>query len=299
VLRDRRTFLAAGLVAVPAILWGLWPTVLRPAGLLAVQAVLVVQLVQAAPAAVMGWRERAGFRDRGAVLALVLFGVFDAAQGALYFPALARGPLAVAALSHYLGPVLVALAAPFVPGERGSRRAMVAAPLSLVGLRLVMGPWSGAPVVTALLGGGSAFFGAASLFTVRRAGRSFSPLAICSLHAVVSVLAILLAFGRAAIPPWGRGVVMIAAATLVLGIGASMIFFHAVKAVSAPVASVITYIEPVTAVVMGWLVVGDRLDAVAIAGALVVIGAGVWVALEPGPAPAVPASRAAAPRRAA
>ena len=296
MLRDRRSVLAAALVAVPAILWGLWPTVLRPAGLAAIQAVLVVQLVQAAPAVVMGWRERAGFRDRGAVVALLLFGLFDAAQGALYFPALARGPLAVAALTHYLGPVLVALAAPFIPGERGSRRAMIAAPLSLLGLRLVMGPWNDAPVVTALLGGGSAFFGAASLFAVRRAGRSFSPLAICSLHAVVSALAILLAFGRAAIPPWGMGVVGIAAASLVLGIGASMIFFHAVKAVSAPVASVITYVEPVTAVVMGWLVVGDKLGVMAIARALVVIGAGVWVALEQAPAAVV---GDAAPRQAA
>jgi drug/metabolite transporter (DMT)-like permease len=296
VLRDRRSVLAAALVAVPAIMWGLWPTVLRPCGLPALQAILAIQVVQAAPAAVVGWRERAAFRDRGAVVALLLYGVLDAVQGVMYFRALQRGPLAVAALTHYLGPVMIALAAPFIPGERASRRAMVAAPLSLLGLRLVMGPWHDAPLETALLGAGSAVFGASSLFAVKRAGRSFSPLAVCSLHAAVSVAALLAVFGGAAIPPLGAGVAGLAAATLVLGIGASMIFVHAVKAVSASTASTITYVEPITAVVMGWLVAGERLGPGALVGAAVVIGGGVWVALEPVPA-APPADEA--PRQAA
>lgn len=169
MFRDRGSTVAAGLVAVAAILWGLWPSVLRPGGLPALQCALVVQTVQALPAMAMAWRERNAFRDRGAVVALALFGAFDAAQCALYFPALTRGPVAVAALTHYLGPILVALAAPFVPGERTSRRAMLAAPLSLLGLLLVLGRPRHAPVLTAVLGGGSAFFGAACLFAVRRA----------------------------------------------------------------------------------------------------------------------------------
>jgi len=278
VSRDRRTLVAAGLVAVAAILWGLWPSVLRPGGLPALQSALVVQTVQALPAIVTGWRERAAFRDRGAVVALVLFGAFDAAQCALYFPALARGPVAVAALTHYLGPVLVAMAAPLVPGERTSRRAMLAAPLSLLGLLLVLGPPGHAPVLTAVQGGASAFFGAACLFTVRRASRSFSPLAISSLHAVLSALLLLAAFGPHVVPPPGTGVLRVAAAAVVLAILAGVLFFRAVKIVPAPVAATITYLEPVTAAAVGVLVLGEQLRGVAILGAAVVVGAGIWVA---------------------
>jgi len=296
VFRNPRTLLSAALVAVAAVLWGLWPTVLRPAGLAAIQAALVVQVVQALPAPWMAWRARGGFRDRGAVAALLAFGVFDAAQGALYFPALTRGPVAVAALTHYLGPILVALAAPFVPGERASRRAMLAAPLSLVGLLLVLGPPRTAPVLTAVLGAGSAFFGAAGLFAVRRANRSFSPLAICSLHAAISALLLLAAFGRAAVPPPGPGVIRVALGGLVLGVGAGTIFFLAVKRVPAAIAATITYVEPVMAAGVGALLLGEPLGALAIAGATVVIGSGVWVALEPLP-PEPPAS--AEDRRAA
>lgn len=278
--------LAAGFVAVPAILWGLWPSVLRSAGLPPLQSALVVQLVQALPAAVITWRERAAFRDRGAVLALAAFGLFDAAQCALYFPALTRGPVAVAALTHYLGPILVALAAPFIPGERASRRAMLAGPLSLLGLLLVLGPPRQAPLLTAMLGGASAFFGAGCLFAVRRAGRSFSPMAVCALHAVVSALLLLAIFGRGAIPPPGPGALRVAAAATVLGIGASLIFVRAVKYVPAAIAATITYVEPVTAAAVGALVLGERVGPLAGLGAAVVIGAGVWVALEPGPAAA-------------
>jgi drug/metabolite transporter (DMT)-like permease len=275
--------LAAGLVAVAAVLWGLWPSVLRPAGLPALQSVLVMQAVQVIPAAVVAWRERAAFRDRGAVVGLAVFGVCDAAQCVLYFPALTRGPVAVAALTHYLGPILVALAAPLIPGERSSRRAMLAAPLSLLGLLLILGPPRQAPFLTAILGGGSAFFGAGCLFAGRRACRSFSPLAICSLHAVPSTLLLLLAFGKSAVPPPGPGVLLVAAATMVLSIGAGLVFFRAVKHVPASIAATITYIEPVTAAAVGALLFGERLGAAAALGAAVVIGAGVWVAFEPAP----------------
>jgi drug/metabolite transporter (DMT)-like permease len=284
VLRDRRTVLAAALVAVPAVMWGLWPSVLRPAGLLAQQSALVVLCVQAAPALVVVWLERKAFRDRGAVLALLALGVFGGVQIALYFPALMRGPVAVAALTHYFGPILVALAAPFIPGERASRRAMIAAPLSLLGLLLVLGPPRDAPLVTALLGWGSAFFGAGCLFTLRRASRSFSPLAIASLHAVVSALLVLGFFGRSAIPPLGAGTLRVALAGLFLGTCATMIFVQAVKRVAAPVAATITYVEPVTASAVGYFLLGEQLGGLAILGAAVVIGAGVWVALDPGAA---------------
>jgi drug/metabolite transporter (DMT)-like permease len=268
--------------------WGLWPWVLRPAGLAAIQSALVVQLVQAVPAPILAWRERAAFRDRGAALALLGFGLFDAVQCALYFPALTRGPVSVAALTHYLGPVLVALAAPFVPGERGSRRAMVAAPLSLLGLFLVLGPPDRAPFVTAALGVGSAFAGAGCLFTARRASRSFSPLAVSALHALVAGAVLLAVFGGTAIPPPGPGVARVALASVFLGPLALVVFVIAVRHVRAPIAATISYVEPVTAAAIGALLLGEPVGSLAILGAALVVGAGVWVAFEPSAAPHAP-----------
>jgi drug/metabolite transporter (DMT)-like permease len=288
VLRDRRNALSAALIVLPFVAWGFWPWVLRPAGLAALQCALVVQLIQAAPAPILAWRERAAFRDRGAALALLGFGLFDAAQVALYFPALTRGPVSVAALTHYLGPILVAFAAPFVPGERGSRRAMIAAPLSLLGLVLVMGPPERAPFLTAVLGAGSAFAGAGCLFTVRRASRTFSPLAVSALHAVVSVVVLLALFRDRALPAAGPGLARVALASVVLGPLAMIVLVRAIRNVQAPIAATIGYVEPVTAAAVGALLLGERIGSLALVGAAVVVAAGVWVALERPAPPAAP-----------
>lgn len=284
--RVRSAVLAALFVAVAPIMWGLWPLVLRTAGLAPPAAALVGMLVQALPAPLLALRERAAFRDRGALLALLGFGLFDAAQCALYFPALVRGPISVAALTHYLGPVLVALAAGFIPGERTSRRALVAAPLSLLGLLLVLGPPRQAPLLTAVLGAASAFFGAACLFSMRRAGRNFSPLAVASLHGVVAAPVVLAIFRGAAVPAWGPALARVALAGVVLGLGALMIFVRAVRHVPAPVVATISYVEPVTAAAVGALAFGERVGRLGLVGAAVVIGAGIWVAFEPVPAAA-------------
>src|SRR5689334_17671771 len=101
---------------------------------------------------------RAAFRDRGAVIALVLITVADVGNMGLYFGAIGRGPVALAVLSHYLAPILVAVAAPLV-AEPAGRRALLAAPAALFGLALLVGPpREGFPIATVLLGAGSAVF---------------------------------------------------------------------------------------------------------------------------------------------
>jgi drug/metabolite transporter (DMT)-like permease len=270
-------------VATAAVLWGSWALVLGRGGLPPLQSALVVQAVLALPAPLVLLRERAAFADRGAVIALVLLGVADAGNIGLYFPALARGPVAVATLTHYLAPLLVALLAPLVPGERRSRRALAAAPLSILGLLLVLGAPGSAPATTALLGGASAVTYAAIVFAARRAARSFSPLALTSLHGVVSALLLLAAFGRGAVPPWGAGAAWVAGASLVLGIFASMLFYGGLARIPAPVGSALTYLEPVSAAAIAAIFMGQPLGAAAVAGAAIVVGAGAWVALEPAP----------------
>ena len=145
-------------VALGAALWGGWSLFLRPAGLTGPQSALLVLLVLALPLPFV-WR-REPLRDRRATLALGLHGLFNAANTALFFAAVQRGPVAVAVLTHYLAPLLIALTEPWLLGGRRSFRALLAAPLTLVGLALLLGlPGEATPdTLTALLGGASAFF---------------------------------------------------------------------------------------------------------------------------------------------
>ncbi len=267
------------MVAAAAVLWGGWSLVLRPSGLAAPQSSLVVLLVLALPAPFV--LRRARLRDRGAAMALVLLGLADAGNVVLYFAAIHRGPIAVAVLTHYLAPVLVALTAPWL-GEPRSPRALWAAPFSLLGLGLlVWRPGEETPAVTAALGAGSAVFYAAVVFAARRAGRSWPPVAVTALHAVISAAVLLLLFGREALPPAGPAALRVAAGALVCGIAASLLFYGGLSRVASSVAGALTYLEPLSAAGVGALAFGERLGGSALWGAALIVACGVWVAFEP------------------
>jgi drug/metabolite transporter (DMT)-like permease len=271
------------MVALGTILWGCWPLVLRPAGLSGPQSALLVMAVMALPTPFVFRRD--AFRDRRATLALGVLALCDAANAALYFAAVQRGPVTVAVLTHYLAPLLIALAAPWVLRERRSTRALLGAPLTLVGLALILGTPQGglADPWTALLGGGSAFFFMANVLASKEAARSFSPLAINSLHAIPSALLLLLFFGRGALPPaFDSSVLQVAAGTLLCGIAGNSLFYSGLRHVptATATAGALTYLEPLTAALVGVLVFGEALGPLGLLGGLIVLASGVWVASE-------------------
>ncbi len=275
-----RHALGVGLVALAATLWGCWSLFLRPAGLSGAQCTLVVLLVMSAPGP-LAFR-RSPFRDRGAAVALLLLGLADAGNIGLYFAALQRGPVALAVLTHYLAPVLVAIAAPLVLRERRSRRADLGAVLSLAGLALlVWRPAAGLALETALLGAGSALFYAIVVVSAKRAARSFSPLAVTSLHTPVSAIALATVLGRSALPPATGATLLVIAGGAVCGLAGSVIFCAGLARIPAQVAGALTYLEPLTAALVGYAAFGERLDPAGIAGVAVILAAGAWTALGP------------------
>lgn len=286
VLSSTRSIRGVLLVATAALLWGCWPIFIRNAGMSSGATTLVALLVMAAPGPFVFRRE--WLADRGATLALVAVGLGDAGNMALYFAALARGPVTVAVLTHYLTPLLVAVVAPFVTSEPRRWRALWAAPVSLLGLVLVLGPLDGpgSPLVTAALGAGSALFYAVIVLSAKRAGRTYSPLGIASLHAPISAVAVLAVLGREAVPTTlGPGALLLVLGAVLCGVVASILFYRGLQVIGAQAAGALTYLEPVTAATVGALAFAEPLSRGAWAGGALVLAAGLFVALEP-PRPA-------------
>ena len=272
------------LVALGACLWGCWCLFLRPAGLTGPQSAFLCLAVLSLPLPFV--LRRAPWKDRRATLALVLHGVFDAANAALFFAAVQRGPVAIAVLTHYLAPLLIALAAPWLLGERRSSRALLGAPLTLVGLALLLGApqAGGAAPTTALLGAGSAVFFMANVLAAKAAARAYSPLAITVLHAPVAALSLLLVFRGEALPPvLGPGVLWVAAGSLLCGLVGNTVFNMGLRRVPTTAASALTYLEPLTAALLGLVVFGEALGPLALVGSVLVLGCGAWVAAESRP----------------
>ncbi|MDP1827314.1 MAG: DMT family transporter [Archangium sp.] len=280
------------LIAVAATLWGTWPLYTRAGGPAGVSIGFLALVVMALPAPFVF--KRAAFADRGAVWALLLVGLADAGNMVLYFSALERGPIVVAVLSHYLAPTLVALAAPALLGERGSTRALWASPVVLAGLALVLNQGSSTAgwEVTALLGGGSAIFYAGVVLGSRRAAKSFTPIAVMSLHAAVSALILFVVLGRQVIPTSvDRGLAIVLFGCAVNGLFAALLFNLSLQRLEAQLVGLFTYLEPLTAAVLGVVVLGDPVGLASVAGLLLVVVAGGWAASAPPPRIEAPALR--------
>ena len=158
-------------------------------------------------------------------------GVADAINVALVFAAVKRGPVAIALLTHYLAPLLVALTAPWVIGERRSMRALLGAPLTSLGLALLIWkPGEDFSGWTALLGGASAIFFAITVFCAKEAARAWSPLGVTCVHAAVAALTLLLLFGRSALPPIEVPVLWVLAGCVVSGLIANILFNQGLRA---------------------------------------------------------------------
>ncbi len=278
---DSTRRLGLATVCVAASAWGTWPLFVRHGGQGGLVVGFLTMSVMALPA--LWLVPRSDFRDRGAVLALVVVGVADAANVALYFSALERGPVVVAVLTHYLAPLLVALTAPLVLSERPSRRARLALPVMLVGLFLVLprgedagsAPWAG------LLGAGSALFYAVLVLASRRAAVSFPPLAVVSLHAVVSALLLLLVFRGKALPTQlDGGVALLLVGALLNGLAGAWLFNFGLPRIGAQLTGVLTYLEPLVAAVLGVAVLHEPFSASMALGLGLMLGAGAWSALE-------------------
>lgn len=287
---DRR--LGAGLVTAAAALWGLWPVFVRlgPGGARTAAIGLGVAGLASLPLALRQSARRAT-RPRGAWLALALLGITDAGNALCYFRALAEGAVAPAVLSHYLAPVFVALAAPALLGEPRTRRTPLALALAVAGTAalVLLGRGHGiiggdARLARALaLGSASAVFYAANVLLSKRLGRHFSDGEMMSYHSLVSGALLLPLVG---VPSAAILYLWPTVGGLVSALGAGLLYYGGLRRLPAEQAGVLTYLEPVAAMLVGWLALGEPPSwAALVGGALILVGGMLVVTAPPPTAP--------------
>lgn len=218
--------------------------------------------------------------DRTTIGLIVANAVFDAVNLLAFFAALATTTVAIAVLTHYLAPVLVALAAPRID-RVVVRGAGPAAGVALVGLAIILEPWhapADGAVLGALLGLGSAVCYAGTLLTARRlAIRIGAPRAL-AYHALVAgvVIAPLLAGHLGAIT--ASDLAWLGGGAATIGAVSGLVFTVGLTRIGSARTAVLTFIEPIVAVSLGALVWHEPLHPIAVLGGGLVLGAGIQVA---------------------
>ncbi|MCB9614558.1 MAG: DMT family transporter [Sandaracinus sp.] len=272
-------WLGTALILAAASSWGTWSYWLRPTELPSEVTTPLVFLVIALGSWPLARREGTPKWSKRAVALLVAFGISDAINVATFFGAMQVTTVAVAVLTHYAAPVLIALLAPTIDGV-SVPRAKPAALLALAGLTVVLEPWrelEGNVVLGAGLGFVSACAYACNVFLARRLTESIGSSRTLGLHALLAALLLLPFAGSGFSAIEVRDLPYLAIGCLVPGFLAGLAFLRALTLVGSARASILAFVEPLVACVVGWLAFGESLGWTVLVGAALVIAAGVMV----------------------
>lgn len=242
-------------------------------------------------------------------LLILAYGVLPmAGVQACYFAAVSRIPVGVALLIEYLGPVIMLGWVRFVRRWHVTRSAGAGAALAVAGLTAVVEIWQGLRFdgVGIVLALGAAVCQACYFLLAETGGERIDPTAMIAWGALVGAV-VITALARPWTLPWA---VLAAPAdlgplhwpaygfvlwiVLVTTVLAYLTGVLAVRLLSPQVAGVVSYLEAIVATVLAWLLLGEALTAVQLAGGVLVL-VGAFVAQRATPAPPVPDETPAQP----
>ncbi len=287
--RERLTALLR--VAMAGLIWGSIPLLLRAAdGASVVKVFFRVfcagVVIAAWMAASGGWRELLGL-SRRKLLQVCLQGFILTLNWFLFLTAIDLTDVATAELLAYTGPVFVAVLAPYVTREPLDRRVIAPIALALTGIVVIVAPHgvslsSNRQIVGALLAFGSALTYAALLLRSKKILRGISSGALMLVEYTVASLVlspfVLAAYARGDVPSTPQAYAALVALGVVHTALAGFLFLGGLRHVRTDHAAVLTYVEPVSAVVFAAWLLGEPLTATTIAGGALVLAGGISVA---------------------
>ena len=213
-------------------------------------------------------------------------------QSLCLYSAVARLPVVLALLAFNSYPLWTALWAGLLYKHRPERPMMLAMPVILMGLVLaldvlgaasglgVLGQWQEIGVGVAFALGAAATFSLALVLTQHEAGTLDGRLRTFATMAIVSVLALsgVLWQGGPQLPSTTTGWWGLILLTLFYGSGIT-ILFTVLPRLGVVGNSAIMNVEPVFSLVLAWLILGQAIAPVQVVGALIVVGAVIWLGM--------------------
>ncbi|MBI1945091.1 MAG: DMT family transporter [Deltaproteobacteria bacterium] len=288
-------------IAVSASLWGLWSLFFksaeRAAGAVPVSAqaeaavVLAVMLLALLPRAVRDQRS-APRRSRAEWTRLAVVGALDGLNFWCFLLAMQRTTVAIAVLTHYLAPLVIALLAPIALREPWRLRTFAALALALIGLALLLQPWAHPPSAQdlsgAALGAASALCYGTSVVIQKTLVMRFSAWELGAFSKPIALMVLLLAMPSTrdlALEP--TPLAWLVAGGVLCGALPLVLFFMGLGLTTASRAAVLTLCEPLVAVLVGALVWREPLGPWSAVGATFMLAAAGWIARGERPVPAL------------
>jgi drug/metabolite transporter (DMT)-like permease len=287
----RQRLIGLGRIALAGLIWGSIPLVLRAAD--GASAVKVFFRVFCAWLVIAGWLAASGgWREviqlsRAKFLQVVGQGLILTLNWFLFLTAIDMTTVATAELLGYTGPVFVAALAPYVTGERFDRRVIPPLALALVGIVVILAPHglavdSRGELIGALLAFCSALTYATLLLRSKKILRGISSGALMFVEygtaSIVLTPLVVAAYLRGDAPSTPVAYAVLISLGVVHTAIAGYIFLGGLRRVRTDHAAILTYVEPVSAVLFAAAFLSEALTWTTVLGGLLVVGGGVVVA---------------------
>lgn len=216
--------------------------------------------------------------DRRKIAACAALGVFGYALfTSLYFHALKDLSASLTSLLLYTFPVMVTIAARVLFGEPIGWKRGVALPIVAAGLVMLL--WGDITVhnwVAVALGLGSAVFYSTYILASSRWLRGVDSM-IAGLYIMTAAAIALFAIAHPSIEQLrgldARAWTAVAGIALVSTLGPLVLFLRGLEKLSSPEASILSLVEPMTAVLSATVLLGERLSFVQVLGGAIILGA--------------------------
>ncbi len=248
-------------VALSAAIFGSMGLIVRMIGISGIAIYFIAAVISSLTMAFILYREGALNLNKKYLWILILIALFNILNNVTYFFAYKMTTIANATFAHYLAPVLIALAAPIMLKDKTEKKTWIAIILALLGLFILIRPGTIDIDSRNTLGIGLALLSAVGYAAVmllsRKASKYYQPKQI--LLGQMGFAALLLspvivylqpALARTDILP-----------LLVLGLVhqcfAVLLIVKAIKALPAQNVSIVTYLEPVSAVVLAFIFLNE------------------------------------------
>ena len=234
-----------------------------------------------------GRLQRAFTLDRKLITNMIIQGVILGINWSLFLGAFELASVATVELLMYMGPVIVAIIAPFTLKDPFDRRILLPLALSFGGLLTILVPqgvsFSGSELIGAAMAFSSSFTYAILMVRNKRFVTNVSGAVVVWFGYVGSLLFLTpLAVWQFAVGNGPTGGIADYGWFAILGVGqtavASLFFFYGLKRLRAEESSVLTYMEPVTAVIFAAMVLGEPIVLTTAIGGILVVAGGTMVA---------------------
>ena len=212
-------------------------------------------------------------------LPLLLSGSFIGINWILLFEAYRYTSVAVATLCYYMAPMIVMLLAPFLLHERLTKKKLICLGVSLIGMAMVSGVFGsndGSSLRGISLGLAAAVFYASVILTNKRiSGIASMDRTVAQLGvAALIVLPYALLTGEMTALSMDANALLMLLIVMIVHTGAAYaLYFSSMDRLPAQTTALMSYIDPVSAILLSALVLKEAMNPVSVIGTVLVLGA--------------------------